>query len=220
MKFHGLGLACVNAASESLTIESDNGRSLWRCEYSESVKVASPMMFPTSGRIRSRVCVKLTDAIFHKAPDEKVLIRVLVDQSYLYPHLGFSLNKHSIGSKRGLIDCAEKLLPAAQARSSRARSFTFRKSFDNFLVDAAALGEVAGRPIVKSWANGVQTDFGGAHLDSFNKALSSVGWQPAVMVIHIVMNQPEYAGPTRERLEVPEFELELIQILKHALSNS
>lgn len=45
---------------------------------------------------------------------------------------------------------------------------------------------------------------GGTHEDAFREALAKVGWQPAVALIHVVMQEPRYAGPTRTLLKVPD----------------
>ena len=73
-----------------------------------------------------------------------------------------------------------------------------------------------------TWANGVRTVYGntsGTHEDAFAEALESVGWQPRIAMIHVVMREPMYAGPTKAQLDVPDKKQSMIDALQPALES-
>jgi DNA gyrase subunit B len=40
-------------------------------------------------------------------------------------------------------------------------------------------------------------------VDGFLTALDELGWHPAVVMIHVIMFDPAFAGPTKAKLDVP-----------------
>ena len=93
---------------------------------------------------------------------------------------------------------------------------------DEVEIHAAAFGKLRGGQETewRTWANGVQTMYSktaGTHQDAFAKALETVGWQPKKAMIHVVMHQPQYAGPTKTMLNVPEKKASMISALTAAL---
>jgi len=49
-----------------------------------------------------------------------------------------------------------------------------------------------------SWVNGGATVLDGVHVNSMKSLLSKIGWTPAVAVIHTVMHDPKFAGPSKD----------------------
>jgi DNA gyrase subunit B len=78
--------------------------------------------------------------------------------------------------------------------------FAFCRCYENVEVNVGVVGESTGEPFFRSWANGSCTGHHGTHLDGLRDALRSVHWTPAVAMIHVVMHQPEFPGPTKCRL--------------------
>jgi DNA gyrase subunit B len=61
--------------------------------------------------------------------------------------------------------------------------------------------------------NGIKTVEQGSHMQGFSQALKAVGWKPELSLIHVVMHDPKYAGPTRTKLDAPHIR----KVVKNAL---
>ena len=59
-------------------------------------------------------------------------------------------------------------------------------------------------PSVISWVNGRLTPAHGTHVDGAMDALSKQRWKPSTVLIHVWMKEPEYAGPTTDKLRTPK----------------
>ena len=64
-----------------------------------------------------------------------------------------------------------------------------------------------------TWANGWDTAQGGTHRDACQSVFDQLKWKPKYALVHILMKEPEFAGPTRQKLEVPHIENELAENL-------
>lgn len=54
-----------------------------------------------------------------------------------------------------------------------------------------------------SGVNGARTLDHGSHIEGFSEALKAVGWKPELTLIHVVMHEPQFAGPMKAKLDVP-----------------
>jgi DNA gyrase subunit B len=54
-----------------------------------------------------------------------------------------------------------------------------------------------------SWVNGARTVDQGSHVTGMLNTLEAVNWDPELMLIHVIMHDPAYAGPSRSQLDVP-----------------
>ena len=141
-----------------------------------------------------------------------------MDAAHLYPGLFLELQQERFHSPRGLADLA---LTDSMAMASNC--FYMDCVVDDVAIQAAAHGRLRQSETVtawKTWANGVRTRYvnsDGTHHDAFVSALDEVGWQPRVAFIHVIMQEPRYAGPTKAKLDVPDKEESIRTALLEAL---
>jgi DNA gyrase subunit B len=69
-----------------------------------------------------------------------------------------------------------------------------------------------------SWVNGAKTIDEGSHVKGMLSAFEAVNWQPELMLIHVIMHNPEYAGPFRSALDAPYVEALVQAALTQPLS--
>ena len=103
-------------------------------------------------------------------------------------------------SAKGLLDLAYICYsnpPAAYSESPR--SYFFEVVQDNIQIQVAALGEAESTEY-RSWVNGVATVEGGTHIEGLEKAFTDNHWSPKLALIHVIMHDPKYAGPLRDKL--------------------
>ncbi|MEO0854520.1 MAG: hypothetical protein AAFY15_13610, partial [Cyanobacteria bacterium J06648_11] len=69
--------------------------------------------------------------------------------------------------------------------------------------EVALFGSLETESHIYSWANGARTWERGSHVSGLFQALRAVRWKPELCLLHIVMHEPEFAGPTLTKLNVP-----------------
>ena len=198
----GAGLASVNAIADWFEVWSDDGKSSWYRRYEAGLPVGEAATAASKGLSGTRFTLALPETF--ALPDFMRLRSTLKDQVYLYPDFHLSLNGEDFHGPRGFLDLAllefESLFPGDTPR----RTAWHRESYDLFRVQVALIGDDSGgRSVTRSWVNGVESCDGGSHVDGLDKALTQLGWQPAVKLLHIIMEEPEYATPTAAQLYAP-----------------
>ncbi|MEO1029434.1 MAG: hypothetical protein AAFX02_10310, partial [Pseudomonadota bacterium] len=204
MRAMGVGLACVNAASAWLKIKTDNGRQAWSKTYL-GFTPQTAVTSPSSGITGTSISLKLEPHIFGRhVPNLRALRSELIDQAAQYPGLRVALNGEIFLSENGLLDLAETIHTKQFGPSRNKRKVRLELSHPFVKLQIALIGDAIGVEIQKSWANGVHTRDGGSHIEGLDQALQMFGWRPAVRLIHAIMMEPEYAGPTKDTLHVPQ----------------
>lgn len=56
---------------------------------------------------------------------------------------------------------------------------------------------------IQSWVNGACTEEHGSHVDGTLEAFREAGWRPARVLVHVIMLEPKFSGPTRRKLRSP-----------------
>ncbi|MEZ5301314.1 MAG: hypothetical protein R3F11_11775 [Verrucomicrobiales bacterium] len=82
------------------------------------------------------------------------------------------------------------------------RVFSAKAKIGGYPIHAAACDSASA--IESSWVNGVHTVGAGSHIDGFKEALISAEWNPRILLIQIVMRDPRFAAPTKDKLVDPE----------------
>ncbi|NJM46074.1 MAG: hypothetical protein HC860_07750 [Alkalinema sp. RU_4_3] len=59
------------------------------------------------------------------------------------------------------------------------------------------------RQYIFSWVNGTKTIEHGTHVRGLQNALKAANWNPEMILIHVIMHDPIFAGPTGTKLDVP-----------------
>ena len=229
----GAGVCIVAALCEFVNVESFRSGKLYSQSFSRgeaTTKVTQPRVSkpffadepdPTDGPSRgTRFTFKADPEIFPEYKlDASCLRGKVLDAAYLYPGMIFELQQERFATSNGLADLA-----LTECTATATHCFCLNSETDGVSIQAAAHGKLSGEDsttLWKSWANGVRTWYsnsGGTHEDAFREALQVVGWDPAVALIHVVMQEPKYAGPTRTLLDVPEKKKAMKSLLLEALS--
>ncbi|WP_310489369.1 ATP-binding protein [Chamaesiphon sp. VAR_69_metabat_338] len=205
---HGVGLAILNAASSQMKIQSWRDGVLWEQRFERGVPLYEQTIIDRGTGRGTRIEVTPDPELFPGSqPRLDVVRRNLFETAHLVKGIEIRLNRERFYAPQGLV----QLLPFMGANvnlDDRHNSFlpfhTTVKS-DRVLIDAVAYGSITSKqPIIYSWVNGGVSAEDGSHVNGFLKALQQVNWQPALVLIHVVMFDPEFAGPTKTKLVAPK----------------
>lgn len=235
----GVGMFVVNALSEFFKVESWRNGKLYRqafvrgvptsdLEVSEGLSAEAFLENSNQPKRGTRVTYKADPEIFGEQLTDALCIRSqLFDAAHLHPGIVIELQNERFCAPGGLGDFVR-----FSSFSTVTDCFSFNEVHDEVAIHAAAsTGTISVMGSVRSaddstrwvtWANGVRTIFAntsGTHEDAFAEALESVGWQPRIAMIHVVMREPMYAGPTKAQLDVPDKKQSMIDALQPALES-
>lgn len=198
---HGVGLAVVNALSKELVIESSNGKIKWIQKFGKGNTLSQPIFEKGKFDRGAKITLKIDKTIFKKhLPNLFEIRRNVFELVHLYPGLIIELNQERFVSKNGLLDLGYLLLKGSATLRNMPRFFWYQGFKDGIQFQAAAIGDTDINTEFRSWANGCLTSEDGTHVKGFMEALHKNHWKPAMALIHVIMHQPEYAGPTKDRL--------------------
>ncbi|OCQ95423.1 hypothetical protein BCD64_26130 [Nostoc sp. MBR 210] len=141
----------------------------------------------------------------------------MFDTAHLFAGLRIGLNEECFYAPQGLKMLGYILL----TRQTDANNEPFHVTLhhNNILIEAAAFGDRFSQNRIFSWVNGARTPDDGSHVEGFSQALAEVNWEPALSLIHIVMYDPHFAGPTRDKLDVPHIKEVIQEALREPLSS-
>lgn len=201
----GLGLAPVNAVCSEFQIEARGHRQT----YHRGQLVAKETSELTRG---TRVRLQLDRDIWPSGFQTGPLRRRLFDFVHLIPGLPITLNHERFHAPRGLLDLAQ----FDSARFS-AKNLHYQGQTDFLTLQFAATGESKRHIHIESWVNGARTEGHGSHVDGALEALQEAGWRPARVLVHVILQHPEYAGPVRGSLRVPKALRQIRELLRREL---
>jgi DNA gyrase subunit B len=221
----GMGLAVLNAASSSMCIQSWRDGVLWEQDFKQGIASTEPIIVdhPISpGKHRgidrgTSIQITPDPEIFGAATPRLDLVRQkLFEMAHLVKGIEIRLNRERFHAPEGLV----QLLPFLD--SNRCDHFgnpiEYRPPFqatiqvDGIEINAVAVGSIklddnqrlSINPQIYAWVNGVLTAAGGSHVTGFLAALNEADWLPVIIMIHVVMFDPEFAGPTKTKLASPK----------------
>ncbi len=210
----GVGLAPINAVCSKFQVESARGQSAFRICYAcgtlQKKEEDATLDFCRGTRVRVQLDRELWQAGFEKNP----LRRRLFDLAHLVPRLPIALNREVFYSENGLLDLAD-----FEQMEIGARRFGYQGQSEFLIVNAAFTGQSGQNPRVRSWVNGAVTEEHGSHVEGALAALKKANWQPATLLIHVILREPRYAGPVRRRLVVDKVKREVRAMLRQPLED-
>jgi DNA gyrase subunit B len=197
---HGLGLVCVNAASEQFNVKTWRSGRLWEQDFAQGIPIAPPRIVKRGKGKGTQITFCLDSAVFKvKVPCPQTMRRLIFEAAHLFPGIMLSLGREVFHAPNGLSDLAGLYLEDSLFQSQT--PFGLRVRSDDVDVHVGIVGEST-NPHFRSWANGSCTARG-THVDGLRDALRAVNWSPAIAMIHVVMHEPEFAGPTKCILATP-----------------
>jgi DNA gyrase subunit B len=221
-----VGLAVLNAASSRMKIQSWRDGVHLEQRFERGIPLGEPTMIDRGTGRGTRIEVTPDPELFKGAkPRLDVVRQKLFEMAHLVKGIEIRLNRERFHAPRGLV----QLLPFLDSHKCDQFGHPIRHQppfqvtiqVDNVLIDAVAAGtsqleenqKLSIEPQIYAWVNGTATAVGGSHVKGFLAALSDVDWQPVLIMIHVVMFDPEFAGPTKAKLDVPK----IAKIVKAAL---
>jgi DNA gyrase subunit B len=222
----GVGLAAVNAASSHLNIQSWRDRVCWEQKFSQGIPLGEPIIIDRGIGCGTRIEVTPDSQLFRAVqPRSNIIRQRLFETAHLVKGFEIRFHQERFYAPQGLV----QMLPFIKMDTSD--SFNYSLAIpDPFYatvkrecisIDAVAYGntQLASEPIssintkIYSWVNGGMLPAGGSHVTGFLTALNKVNWCPEIIMIHVVMFDPRFAGPMKTKLAVPK----IAKIVKEAL---
>lgn len=207
----GIGLAPVNAVCSTYQVESVREGQGHRLAYESGnlvCKQRADLDFSRGTRVRLTLDRQLWAQGFASGP----LRRRLFDFVHLIPGLMVTLNEERFHARHGLLDLA-----SFHGEWLGERILNYEGKNDFLMLQVAAVGETDRRMDIQSWVNGACTEEHGSHVEGALEAFREAGWRPARVLVHVIMLEPEYAGPTRRKLRSPRALRQVRALLRHAL---
>jgi DNA gyrase subunit B len=213
----GVGLAVLNAVSSQLKVQSWRDGVLWQQQFHQGIPLGEPTIVEQGAGRGTIVEITPDSEIFKQAKPRLNVIRWnLFETAHLVKGIEIRFQQERFYAPEGLV----QLLPFINIDRSHPYNYPLEKSppfyvsldRDRVRIDAVAFGNttLVSEPTlsistqIHSWINGGMLTEGGSHVTGFLKALSDVNWCPAIVMIHVVMFDPEFAGPTKAKLSVPK----------------
>ena len=216
----GVGLAAVNAVSSSLVCTSWRGGYRWRQEFRRGVPEGPPEKIKDTSSRGTIIEVVPDPDIWPPMEHGHLAVRSgLFLAAHLVPGFRIGLNEERFHSPTGLAALVHILLPPTpEARRQPPMPFSLHTKVDDVELQLAVLGQ-AETTRWHTWVNGVPTRERGSDRVGLEKAFSRAGWTPAIVACHLVMHDPQYAGPTRDQLVIPTLSPLLQDVLRKPLSD-
>jgi DNA gyrase subunit B len=213
----GFGLAVVAAGCQELHIQSRRQGKLWEQPFIQGQPVGAAQVIGEAEGSGTIVQVTFDKELFNQAiPPIEHIRQLCLETVYLFPRLTIQFGTEVFYSEQGLINLAKLEYPV----SNHIEPFHCNIKCGKVEINAAAIGRSRrGQPYRKAWVNGIKAAYSsGTHVDAFLNALKQAKYHPQAIYIHAIMHDPEFAGPTKTRLDVPQMqpdiETGLFQVLE------
>ncbi|MEM9415972.1 MAG: ATP-binding protein [Planctomycetota bacterium] len=203
---HGCGLVVANALAQSLEVESVREGIRWQLRFERGIlqtKLRSDAGNAPSG-CRYRVVVD-SEIMKHALPNRSDVRSTLYESAHLFPGLRITFDDERFHAPGGLKDYIPTFARwPSIGNTFRLDAFCYNGTVEGVRINAAAIGGgQAPETQYWSWANGVRTPGNGDHQTGFRQALQDADWAPTAAMIHVIFDDPRFAGPTRDQLIAP-----------------
>lgn len=217
----GFGMMCVNAASESFEVKTWRSGRLWTQQFRRGLPVKPAKNVHGGSGKGTSLSFRLDSEVFRdKLPESLMFRKLMFEAAHLFPGITLDLGKETYFAPGGLADLANLYcLPESPYQFNRPKPFALNAVRDEIQIVVGIIGATSSATIYRSWANGSSTPLHGFHVDGLRDALRWVKVRPAIAMIHVIMQKPEYGGSTRSRLNNPEVRKPVRECLKPALKH-
>jgi DNA gyrase subunit B len=231
---HGVGASVVNALSKELVATVRRDGAQWEMRFKQGAMVGALKKTGPARGTGTTVFFRPDTTIFPKVEFDPDLIRQRLEvSSYLHKGLRIAFENEATGSKdvfqhtEGLADYLKKILAERSAVPVHDALFTVaRESDDNGLrLDLALQWTQSTDEHVRSYVNGIPTGSGGTHENGLRAGLGKAvrnfiethNLSPKgvtltaedireglVVVLSVFVQDPQFQGQTKDRLNNPE----------------
>lgn len=203
----GVGLCVLNIASSKFQVQSWCNGICWEQNFSTGVALDTPKIIEQIDGFSQGTKIRLTPdpELFPGAiPRLDVICSHLLETAHLVKGIKIKFQQEQFYAPQGLVQLLPQYLQANNIPFD-STPFHYTITSQQVLIDVVAYGITKStKALTFSWVNGGRSIEDGSHVNGFLNALADVQWQPIVLMIHVVMFEPEYAGPTRTKLCVPK----------------
>lgn len=211
----GIGLPVVTALTGYCHVNCMVENEHWQLVFVRGVPQGQPRRLPHARARGTSYRLKVDHELFESTWSPEQIKARLKLATYLIPGLRALFQDTEMIAKGGLADFAKELLPNSQSTDP---IFSLQRSTRDFILQVAIAGRAHKKCDERSFVNGNQTIDGGSHLTTLRSLLLSLKLTPAVALIHVVMKQPRFSGPSLDQLDAPEIAPIIKELLLPSLS--
>ncbi|HTI40020.1 MAG TPA: DNA topoisomerase IV subunit B [Vicinamibacterales bacterium] len=231
---HGVGASVVNALSKELVATVKRDGASWQQRFKQGVPVDGVSKTGPARGTGTTVFFRPDATIFPKIEfDPDVIRQRLETSSYLHKGVRIAFDNEAAGDKvvyqheEGLVDYLKKILAERQATAVHEAPFTLTRENDEsgIRLDLALQWTQSTDEHVRSYVNGIPTGSGGTHENGFRAGLGKAvrnfidthNLSPKgvtltaedireglVAILSVFMQEPQFQGQTKDRLNNPE----------------
>jgi DNA gyrase subunit B/topoisomerase-4 subunit B len=231
---HGVGASVVNALSKELVATVKRDGAQWEMRFKQGATVGGLKKTGAARGSGTTVFFRPDTTIFPKVEFDPELIRQRLEvASYLHKGVRLVFEDEASGAKEvfqhteGLSDYLKKILAERSAVPVNDAVFTLSKESDEngLRLDLALLWTQSTDEHVRSYVNGIPTGSGGTHENGFRAGLGKAvrnfiethNLSPKgvtltaediregmVVVLSVFVQEPQFQGQTKDRLNNPE----------------
>jgi DNA gyrase subunit B/topoisomerase-4 subunit B len=231
---HGVGASVVNALSKELVATVKRDGATWQQKFKQGVPVNGVTKGGAARGSGTTVFFRPDATIFPKIEFDPDLIKQRLEtSSYVHKGVRIAFENEATGEKvvyqheEGLVDYLKKILAERQAIAVHEVPFTLTRESDEsgIRLDLALQWTQSTDEHVRSYVNGIPTGSGGTHENGFRAGLGKAvrnfidthNLSPKgvtltaedireglVAVLSIFIQEPQFQGQTKDRLNNPE----------------
>jgi DNA gyrase subunit B len=231
---HGVGASVVNALSKELVATVKRDGATWEQRFKQGVPIGAVKKLGAARGTGTTVFFRPDATIFPKVEFDPAVIKERLEVgSYLHKGVRITFEDESKGDKavfqhtEGLVDYLKKIIGERSATPVHESPFTLTRENDEsgIRVDMALQWTQSTDEHVRSYVNGIPTGSGGTHENGFRTGLGKAvrnfiethNLSPKgvtltaedireglVGVLSVFLQEPQFQGQTKDRLNNPE----------------
>ena len=199
----GCGLRIVTALSESCVVTSSKNGQVWQQKFNRGIENGPPTLTNETTKNGTSYRLTIDRELFSDDWDATHIDRRLTEAAYLFPGLRVKTPTLELCANRGLADWAVARAGSLPALNP-GRAWWVNELFGDIHIQAALAGNTDGETQWGAFANAGTSHEQGSHLDAFKQVVGEYQLKPAIGLIHVIMQNPQFAGPTKTKLDMPE----------------
>ena len=189
---------------------------LWYQGFTRGVADGPAKIVESGDGCGTQIEIVADDEIFKETKwNETVIERRMMEVAHLIPGLRIAMPSKTLHAQRGLAEWCEFIAQEKQEWNGEP-SFWMHGQFGDLHIQMGAAGE-SDKPDFHAYANGNLSYEGGTHVTALKRALSNCGWKPSIAALHVIMDSPNFAGPTKTKLDMPRLFSPIYQVIAPAL---
>ena len=213
----GCGLRIVTALTETCNVTSFREGSIWRQSFTKGIPDAPAGVVSRLNAPGTTFRLTVDRELFSSDWSQQRLDCRLRDAAYLFPGFRVASPNFQFVAPKGLADMATEYVAKLGATDAD-HVWWFDDSTDEMLIQASVAGTTDSETQWRAFANGSTSIEKGTHLTALKRVVAACKIKPAIALVHVVMNNPRFAGPTRTKLDVPEILSPIYDALKPSLA--